>query len=64
MFAEIKDFLPSWAAGEEKEDVKEDVDDAGISKLADVLEKRWAENQKCGNLDAGKEGKKYLDILR
>ena len=61
VFLELKDsgFLPSWAAGEEKEEVKDDAVDPGISKLADVLEKRLG-----GKQDPGKEGKKYLDILR
>jgi len=64
VFVEMKDFLPSWAAGEDKEDVKDDEGESDLSKLANVLEKRFAEAGNHGRHDAGKESKKYLDILR
>jgi len=57
----MRAFLPSWASLGDKE-LGEDKEEAdGIERLANVLERRLAE--KNGKSE-GKEGKKYLDLMR
>ena len=58
---DLRDFLPSWAALDDKDLEGDKGEEDGFEKLANVLERRMDEKHRRAE---GKECKKYLDLLR
>ena len=61
VFVDLRDFLPSWAALDDKDQEGDKGEEDGFEKLANVLERRMDEKHRRAE---GKECKKYLDLLR